>query len=97
MRSALVAQENGSQARQDVHKADIVALTLNEEQTRLLSVCRRGILAEWDLKSLELKDINQLKIEEHKVKSAVFTQSSLVAYMGISKHFRVFDLATKSL
>jgi hypothetical protein len=42
----------------DVHKALIVAMTLVEE--RLITLCSRGVLAEWDIRDQTLIDAYEL-------------------------------------
>jgi hypothetical protein len=63
---------------------------------RLISLCSRGVLAEWDTRDQTLIDVYELQ-SLGKIKQALITDEDIVLYDSQQQVFKVFDLKTKSL
>ena len=82
---------------QDVHKANIIAMALNKDETELQTLCARGVLAQWSSDSGELLTITQLDYQRGKSSLAVIDPTKIVAYLSDLRQFRVFNLETKQV
>jgi hypothetical protein len=69
---------------QDVHKSDIVGLNLLrnkvDKELRLISVCSKGVVAEWSVESHELQSVTQLELRDGKLKLCSLTKSYIVTF-----------------
>eukprot|EP00347_Sterkiella_histriomuscorum_P004204 403361349 len=79
----------------DVHKANIVALHFTE-QNKLISLCSRGILAEWEPAVGQLINIYELK-SCRKIKHAEINNDHIITYDSEKKVIQVFDSHSKNL
>ena len=80
-----------------VHKGHIVGMHLGEagqrqEDLKLYSVCSRGILAEWDIKDMELLNVTKLEVGSAKVKFCEIRENQAILFSSEAKQFRVFDI-----
>ena len=89
---------------QDVHKAYIVGMGLLTKDSdgediapRLVSVCKRGVFAEWDPSSNELLAVTDLDIGENKIKLCSIQSSHIVTQSAEAHEFRVFDMGSKKM
>lgn len=74
-------------ASADVHRCDIVQMCISnqnaEKEKRLLTICAKGVLAEWDAKSHQLLSTHQLQISaEGKIKHCVVNKTHIVVFQG---------------
>ena len=58
---------------------------------KLITVCSRGIFAEWDTKDLEVINVTKLDIGAGKIKFCEIRKKHAVTYSVENKQFRVFD------
>jgi hypothetical protein len=69
---------------QDVHKSDIVGLNLLrnkvDKELRLVSVCAKGIVAEWNVETHELQSVARLELGEGKLKFCTITKNYIVTF-----------------
>jgi len=93
-----VLRLKNSASNEDVHRANIIAMSLGSNQ-RLLTLCARGILAEWSVHSFELLGVTQLDLgnDSGKIKLAKMGVRYIVVYLPEVRKFRVFDIVTRSL
>ena len=93
----------------DVHKSKIISLSLmrfdQQPQAsnftgslRLLSVCGKGVLAEWNPQTHEILARYQLDLgQEGKAKLVALNKNNIVVYQSASGCFKVFDTVTRQL
>ena len=62
-----------------------------ENDVKLITVCSRGIFAEWDTKDLEVINVTKLDIGTSKIKFCEIREKNAVTYSVENKQFRVFD------
>lgn len=83
----------------DVHKGEILQMTLHRayqsKELRLVTVCTRGTLAEWDPTTQELMGVYDLAIGEGRLKLCVMNKKYVATLQATE--FKVFDMATKQL
>ena len=62
LRSArlLELEAKSSVGIKDVHRANIVAMSLRKNESELLTLCSRGLLAQWSTENGELIALQQL-------------------------------------
>ena len=69
---------------QDVHKSDIFGLNLLrnkvDKELRLVSICAKGIVAEWNVETHELQSVAQLELGDGKLKLCSITKSYIVTF-----------------
>ena len=60
-------------------------MSLNEEETVLMTLCSRGLLAEWAIEktiSAQLLNLTQLDYQGGRAPLAVIDQTKIVAYLS---------------
>ena len=65
-----------------MHRANIVAMRLNTDESQILTLCSRGILAQWSIESCELITLTQLDYTKGKAALACIDNTKVVSYLA---------------
>ena len=72
-------------------------MALADGYKSLLTLCARGVLAQWSVDSGELLGLTQLDYQGGKSHLAVIDTVKIVAYLPATRSFRVFNCETKQV
>jgi len=73
---------------QDIHKSEIQSMIIHRNSTtkelRLLSVCAKGTVAEWDPITFDLLAVYELAIGQGRIKICVMNKRYIATYQSIN-------------